>query len=175
MFIPGQIISLATFPGVVIHELSHLICCRIFGAEVKDVCYFRLGNPSGYVIHATCKNWLHTVAIAAGPFLFNSLLCIFLAFPVSLSGNLEENSLIKIFILWLSISIGMHSIPSKGDAKSMWQAVSGKRGSIAAKLLVAPIVGFIYLMSLGSFIWLDLIYALILAAYIPSKLIYLVD
>ena len=174
MLIPGQIISIATFPGVIMHELSHVICCRIFNVEVKEVCYFKLGNPSGYVLHEPTKNWIHTVAIATGPFFFNSLICLLISFPIVTNKDIDEITFSSSILLWLAISIGMHAIPSRGDAKSMWQEVSGKRGSIFAKLFVAPIVAVIYLLSLGSIIWLDLIYGVILSTVVPLKLFELI-
>ena len=49
-FIPGFLIAIVTFPGVIVHEAAHLFFCRWFKLEVYDVCFFRVGNPSGYVI-----------------------------------------------------------------------------------------------------------------------------
>ena len=130
----GQIITLITFPGVVIHELSHQLFCRFLTVEVEEVCYFRIGSPAGYVIHEPTKKWIHTVAIAAGPFFINSLIASILAFPVAL--KIEFGNTSDILLLWLAISIGMHAIPSTGDAQSMWRAVSGNRASLGAKLFV---------------------------------------
>ena len=41
----------ATFPGIVIHELSHLIFAIITGAEVRDVCFFQ--DEDGRFGHVT--------------------------------------------------------------------------------------------------------------------------
>ena len=51
MIIPGFLISLVTFPGVIVHELAHVVFCRLTKTPILSVCYFRLGNPAGYVIH----------------------------------------------------------------------------------------------------------------------------
>jgi len=51
MFIPGKVVSLLTFPGVIVHELAHKIFCEMAGVQVYEVCYFRFGNPAGYVKH----------------------------------------------------------------------------------------------------------------------------
>lgn len=55
MIIPGFLISIVTFPGVIVHEMAHQIFCRLCGVAVFDVCYFRFGNPSGYVVHEIPK------------------------------------------------------------------------------------------------------------------------
>ena len=51
MIIPGVLISLITFPGVVIHELAHQILCLLCGLELYEVKYLQLINPNGYVVH----------------------------------------------------------------------------------------------------------------------------
>lgn len=51
MIIPGFLISILTFPGVIVHEIAHQLFCRICGVAVLDVCYFKAGNPAGYVVH----------------------------------------------------------------------------------------------------------------------------
>ena len=57
MFIvPGLIISILTFPGVIVHELAHQICCKICGVAVYQVKYFQFQNPCGYVIHENVTN-----------------------------------------------------------------------------------------------------------------------
>jgi hypothetical protein len=44
--IPGQLIALLTFPGVIVHELGHQLMCRFLRVAVLDVCYFRVGRPA---------------------------------------------------------------------------------------------------------------------------------
>ena len=100
--------------------------------------------------------------IAAGPFFLNSLIGALLAFPVLInsSEDFENLNFIGGLFLWLSVSIAMHAIPSTGDAKSMWKAVSGNKAPLIAKIIVSPIIAVIYLLSWGSFFWLDVIYGL---------------
>ena len=174
MIIPGQIISLATFPGVVVHELAHQLFCRFFKVDVYEVCYFRVGNPAGYVTHEPPKKWTQTVLIAAGPFFINSLMAAALAFPVVLKFDFNSLTISGVVLLWLAISIGMHAIPSTGDAKSMWKAVSGNKAPLLAKIIVSPIIAIIYLLSLGSFFWLDLIYGVLVSLIGPLALVQLI-
>lgn len=160
-FIPGAIIAAATFPGVVIHELAHQLFCRYFKIPVYEVCYFRFGNPSGYVLHGSIEKWPQHVLVSAGPFFINSLLGPLLAFSALIQAFEFQDASISwetLFLLWFGLSIAMHAIPSTGDAKAMWGAVSGSAVPALGKVIVAPIVGLIFLLALGSIVWLDLLY-----------------
>jgi hypothetical protein len=172
-FIPGPIIAAITFPGIVIHELSHQLFCRYFKIPVYNVCYFRFGNPAGYVIHSQTDNWVQQVLISAGPFFVNSILGAILAFP-SLLRLFEFHGSTLMFdgiLMWLGVSIAMHAIPSVGDAKSMWMAVSGQNAPLLAKLGVAPIVGLSFLLAIGSIFWLDVLYGIAISIAIPKLLV----
>jgi hypothetical protein len=65
--IPGQLVALATFPGVIAHEAAHMLFCRLRGVAVLDVCFFRVGNPAGYVIHEEPKEFADAFWVAVGP------------------------------------------------------------------------------------------------------------
>ncbi len=68
-FIPGQLISIITFPGVIVHEYAHQLFCKITKTVVLDVCYFRVGNPAGYVVHENPRKLSSHLLIDIGPFL----------------------------------------------------------------------------------------------------------
>ena len=172
-FIPGSLISAVTLPGIVVHELAHQLFCRYYRIPVYEVCYFRMGTPAGYVVHGEAKSWTQQVMISAGPFFINSILGAVLCFPsiLRVSGFEGGASILDGVLIWLGISISMHAIPSIGDAKSMWSAVAKQRSSNLAKLCVAPLVGLIYLLSLGSFFWLDLIYGVMVSAALPNLIV----
>ena len=134
MIIQGLNLSVKTSPGVIIHEFAHETFCKFFKVPIYEVVYFRFGNPAGYVTHGKSNHWYQDVIIAAGPFFLNSLLGALLAFPVVVSApELETLNFVSGVIVWLSISIGMHAIPSTGDAKSMWKEVSGNKAPLIAK------------------------------------------
>ena len=168
--IPGFVISLLTFPGVIVHEMAHLFFCRLYGVEVLKVCYFRFGNPAGYVIHRSPRKPWHNLIIGIGPFFINSLLGVLIAFPITARGKLPD-SWQAFAMLWLAISIAMHSFPSTGDARSIWASAWSKGTPILLKLLSIPIVAFIYLLAIGSVVWLDLAYGVILTVLLPKWLI----
>ena len=172
MIIPGPIISALTLPGVVVHEFAHETFCKFFKVPVYEVVYFRFGNPAGYVSHGKSDYWYQDVIIAAGPFFLNSLIGALLAFPVVInSPDLETINFVGGVLFWLSISIAMHAIPSTGDAKSMWKAVSGNKAPLIEKIIVSQIIAVIYLLSWGSFFWLDVIYGFCVCFIGPRLLI----
>ena len=81
MLIPGWFISIVTFPGVIVHEAAHMLFCRLRRVAVLDVCFFRTGNPAGYVLHEPVADFNTQFLICVGPFIVNSLLCFLICFP----------------------------------------------------------------------------------------------
>jgi len=176
MIIPGFIISIATFPGVIVHELAHQLFCRISKVAVIDVCYFRLGNPAGYVQHEIPKKPIQNILIGIGPFLLNTLIGGLIAMPASIQiiKFKDYSNFVYLFLTWLGVSIIMHSFPSIGDAKSIWNTIWRKETNLFVKLIGTPIVGIIFLCSLGSIVWLDLLFAVGVAVFVPNALISLI-
>src|SRR5262245_6638574 len=118
-FIPGQLIAILTFPGVIAHEAGHMLFCRLKRCAVFDVCFFRVGNPAGYVVHEEPKNFSSAFWIAVGPLVVNSILCILLSFPAVIPLRIfGQPDLISYFWMWLGISIGMRIplIPRRSGA-----------------------------------------------------------
>jgi hypothetical protein len=172
VLIPGWIISILTFPGVIVHEFAHQLFCRLFDVRVIKVCYFRFGNPAGYVVHETPRNPMHSIWISIGPFLVNTIAGALIALPGSTQVLRHKSGAPPDFILiWLGVSIAMHSFPSTGDAKSIWRALWSRDASIIARVIGTPIVVLIYLGALGSFLWLDLIYGIAVVVIIPVAVI----
>ncbi len=162
--IPGFLISILTFPGVIVHETAHLLFCRLFGIPVYRVCYFRFGNPAGYVQHAQPRSFLQHFFISTGPFFLNSLVAIGLAIPVMLHGTLPASPRTYL-LLWLAISIAMHAFPSTGDAKSLWTATRSRQTPFLVKILATPVVLVVFLIALGSIFWVDLAWGIFLILF----------
>ncbi len=171
-FIPGQVISAVTFPGVIVHEAAHLFFCRMRRVAVFDACFFRFGNPAGYVIHEETDSFLTTLLICLGPLLINSLLCILICASAFFPHQVFQRSdIFTYLLLWLGISIGMHSFPSTGDANTLWhngvQAL--KRFNLLA-LVAFPLVVLIYLANVLRILWFDAIYAFAIGLGLPTLL-----
>jgi len=170
MIIPGFLITCATFPGVIVHEFAHLVFCQLTGTRVIKVCFFRFGNPAGYVIHERpASTWRH-ILIGVGPLFVNTFLGLAAGlFAAPLGGSADSRGA-YMATLWIAVSVAMHSFPSTGDARAIWGAVWRRDAPFLARLLGAPIVGLIYLGALGSLFWLDLAYGVAVAVGIPRLL-----
>ena len=173
ILIPGQLISLVTFPGVIIHEVAHMWFCKLRGVAVLDVCFFRFGNPAGYVVHEEIKNFNTSFLISVGPFILNSLLCMFICFPAYLPMRVfGVPGFSSYFLLWLGISIGMHAFPSMGDAAALFQHAKKamSSGNILA-ILSFPLIIIICLANISRVFWLDYLYGLGIGLGLPALLL----
>lgn len=174
MLIPGQFIALLTFPGVIVHEAAHQIFCRFFRVAVLDVCYFRVGNPAGYVIHEHATVPSHQIWIGVGPFLVNTFVGALIAAPAAIPAmQFSAGDTLDSLLAWLGVSIAMHAFPSTGDAESIWETLERVKTARLTKLIAVPVIGVIYLGALGSVIWLDLLYGVAVAMLLPNVVIWL--
>lgn len=174
IIIPGFLISMLTFPGVIVHEFAHQLFCRLFRVPVYDVVYFQMKNPSGYVAHEPTERPLASFMISVGPFLVNTVLGMLIVFPAAIELFRFEvwNNILALVLGWLGISILMHAFPSTGDAKVMVQAIlKNPDVNLVAKILTAPVIGLVYLGALGSMMWLDLVYAVFMAMVLPNLVV----
>jgi hypothetical protein len=168
-FIPGFLIAIITFPGVIVHEMAHQFFCRLTGTPVLNVCYFRVGNPAGFVVHEAATSPGKSLLISIAPFFVNTIVGALIAAPAAMTQEFGEPDLLNLFLIWLGVSIAMHSFPSTGDAQSLWGSLG--RESWWLRVLVAPIVLVIFLGALGSMFWLDLFYGIAVAFALPKFLI----
>jgi hypothetical protein len=117
---------LLTFPGVIVHEAGHLFFCRYFKLPVYDVCFFRFGNPAGYVFHEKTDRFVPLFFVSMGPFFANTLLCIVFCTAAFLPvWELKVHDPLAYFFYWLGLSIGMHSFPSVLNFARMFWADLG--------------------------------------------------
>ena len=172
MFIPGIVITILTFPGVIVHELAHQLFCRLYKVPVFEVVYFQAKNPAGYVLHEGPDNKWHTIMISVGPFIVNTLLGGLIALPAALPFfEFDNPAPIHYLLIYLGVSIAMHAFPSTGDAKVILERIKEEDTPLLAKIVGYPVIGLIYLGSLGSFFWLDLLYGIGIAIGFPHLLI----
>ncbi|MBV7528552.1 metalloprotease family protein [Chitinophaga sp. sic0106] len=172
-FVPGIVVTVATFPGVVVHELAHQLFCRLFGVAVYEVKYFQVGNPAGYVIHEIPKNPVHSLFISIGPFFLNTLLGILIAFPAIIPyAHIGHLNITDYFLMYLGVSIAMHAFPSIGDANNIMSIVWHEPSTpLWLKIICLPICCIIYLGAIGSFFWLDLLYGIAVTIWLPMFLL----
>lgn len=174
-FIPGFLISIITFPGVIVHELAHQIFCMLCKCEVFEVCYFRVGNPAGYVVHEAPKKLGHQFLISMGPFFLNTFLGAVISAPaaVPIIKFGSSTGIHNYLLIWLGVSIAMHSFPSTQDAKLIWEKLKEQGTPIGYKLILAPVIGLVYIVSLGSVVWLDFFYGMAVAMLIPNLITFI--
>jgi hypothetical protein len=169
----GFVVPIITFPGVIVHELAHQLFCRLARVAVFDVCYFRIGRPSGYVIHEPPRSAHQNILIDIGPFFVNTLLGALVSLPVAYpTWELSAEPSMGPLSSWLGVSIAMHAFPSVGDANQLWKSVVGGETSPALKIVVIPIVILIYLGAIASVFWLDVIYGVAVTVFLPNALVH---
>jgi len=172
MLIPGQAIAIVTFPGVIVHEFAHMFFCKLRKVAVFDACYFRVGNPAGYVVHENTTNFTTTFLVSMGPFFVNTLLCLIICLPAYMPMsffNLENP--LSYFLMWLGVSIGMHAIPSDQDANNVYEQAKVKiKDKNVLALLSFPLVGLIYVFNILRFVWADLLYGMLIGVWVPKMI-----
>lgn len=160
LVIPGFLISYLTFPGVILHEFAHKFFCDKFGVKVHEVSYFKL-DGGGHVIHDHTEYFPAVFWISIGPLIINSILTVIIAFVAS---NLDSEGWTYILLLWLAISFGAHSIPSKQDADNILtvskQTIAN--GGSSLHYFSYPFVWFIAIANLLRFFWIDFLWAALL-------------
>lgn len=150
--IPGwyrvqRALLVATAIGVVIHELAHKEMVEDFGLQVREVCLFQLGDPSGYVVHDEPRGYVPTFAISIAPFLLNTAVA-YTAF-VGAGAFVSTHSIetlaytelgAVIAVVWVGISAGLHAFPSHQDTRNIWEATKRRWWNPLAILGIPVIV-----------------------------------
>jgi hypothetical protein len=156
------LIALITFPGIILHEWAHKFFCDRTGVPVYKTCYFRLGNPSGYVLHGPVDNYGKAFLIATAPFMVNTIISvIFFVIAVIIPMGLAA-----YILCWLGIAVAMHSYPSGQDADNLWSFSKETWRRNPLVLLSLPVIGLIKLGGLLRSVWFDLLYAVLLLVII---------
>jgi hypothetical protein len=110
--------------------------------------------------------------IGIGPFFINSILGILISFPAAIQVyTFGAGDILDYILIWLGISIAMHSFPSTGDAKAIWYSMKSTGTPLILKIISIPLLGFIYIGAIGSVFWLDLFYGIFLVAFSPRIII----
>lgn len=168
-FIPGWLISIATFPGVVVHEAAHQLFCRITKLAIFDVCYFRVGNPAGYVVHENTPDFNKSFLVSMGPFFVNSILCIVFCSAAFLPvWELDASDPLAYFFYWLGLSIGMHAFPSTQDMQGIWRLMPEAAKKLNPLAIISyPLVAIVYVLNFARVVWADLGYGIAIGILAP--------
>jgi len=154
----GWVIALLTFPGIILHEWAHKFSCDRAHVPVYKTCYFRFGNPAGYVVHAEVDSYGKTFLICIAPLLFNTVAAlIFFAIAVLIPLGWPT------YVLgWLGIACAMHSFPSDIDADNLWDSSKKTWRRNPMVLLGLPVIGLMKLAAILKAVWFDLVWAVAL-------------
>jgi hypothetical protein len=168
--IPGWLLALLTFPGIICHEIAHRFFCDVAGVPVYAVSYIRVRNPAGYVIHGPAENLKSAFLISIGPLIVNTLLCSLISFAAVIPIFLLEAAdagIVPRVLLWVGISIGMHAFPSDTDMKNFTALVqdTGTRG--LPHFIGKFFSGLFRLANALRFFWFDFFYAFVVASLLP--------
>lgn len=159
--ISHKIARLLELPGIVVHELSHLLFCMMMGVKVHRIRLFSFGNPAGYVEHDSAGGFLEAFLISAGPFIAGSVLAYYL-FIHGLTSHLG--------FLYLGFVISMNAFPSSGDAKSLFKQANRMLRRNPLVIFAYPFVLVVWLVSASERLKLNVSYAviLLLASYLHA-------
>lgn len=160
IIIPGFVISLLTFPGVIMHEAAHLFFCRLFGLAVFDVKWFQMENPAGYVVHERTDDFTKVFFVSLGPFFINSILCVLFCSAAFMPlWELKIDDPLAYFFAWLGLSMGMQAFPSTEDLKHIWELAPVKVKEFNLLAIASyPVVGLLFVLNLARVVWADLLY-----------------
>lgn len=146
-------LSLVTAPGVVVHELAHFIFCLLARVKVYKVKLFQFGQLAGYVTHDEPQRFTQAVAISFGPLIINSILTLLLFSQLRPPYVWQQ-----LIYLWLGVVIGLHAIPSTGDAKSIFQTANSRVLRNPFILLFYPFILVLYILNLLKRLHIDIVY-----------------
>jgi hypothetical protein len=172
IIIPGFLIAIVTFPGVIVHEAAHMFFCKLRRVAVFDMCFFRIGDPAGYIVHEEIKDFTTAFLVCVGPLFINTLLCMVICFPAFVPVRmLGVEHPLSYVLLWLGLSIGMHAFPSNQDAQNLfYHAKKAAKGFNPLAWLSFPLVGLIFLANVLSVFWFDCIYGVFIGLLLPEML-----
>lgn len=169
-FIEGWIIALLTFPGVIVHEISHRFFCDLTKTPVYEVRYLRIGNPAGYVVHGPVQSLKSSLLISIGPLIVNTLLCALLTFPAMFPIfilDTEKYNVVFMVLMWAGVSMGMHAFPSNEDMKNFVDQVKNAQEGGLLPILAKLLARIFKIANALRIAWFDLIYAFCISLVLP--------
>lgn len=166
-----RLYALVLAPGVVAHEGAHWLACKLTGTRVREVCWFRLGDPAGYVVHDQARGVIAAAAIALAPLTVNAVFGALLGFRPGLKLLSGEDWTAGDWALaWLGLVVAARAAPSAQDAKAMMAAARAARFGILKAMTVAPVWALLHLWALPSRYGGDLFFGAAICMAAPAFL-----
>jgi hypothetical protein len=151
-----------TFPGTILHELSHVIICHIRNVHIINKCYFRLPTDTdikmGFVEHEVPTKLIDSFLISFAPIslIFIALFLYYIAIIFNSQLNLWV-----IPILWLAFSIGSQALPSKSDLDNVYyKCVNKIQKKDYSPIIYLPAIHIAYICSSLTTLWFNFIFSI---------------
>lgn len=133
---------LILFPGVIIHELSHVLACLITFTRIKTLKLF--SKNGGFVIHNKPRFLAVSFIISIAPFITGlSVLFITMRY-LSSQGISSLVNITGLFMLYFLSSIIITMLPSRQDLQNAW--------SVYLAIIIAMIC-YYFLSTDRTFFW----------------------
>jgi len=150
--------DLVTAPGVMIHELGHVFFCLTSGVKIYKVKLFQFGRTAGYVVHDEPVKFFQGFLISIGPLIINSFFALFAFAKFKFSTTQWQPWL----WLYLGISVGLHAIPSDGDADALLRLANRRVFKNPLVVIGYPFVFILYLLFWLKKFHLDWIFVVVM-------------
>jgi hypothetical protein len=117
------ILIIVVAPGVIVHEVSHYLFCRLMRVKINKVRLLEFDefwNPSGHVeVELSEGSFLKPLIIGVAPALLNTALAclLIISYPLLLEPWME------ILVIWLTISLILSCRPSLADLGFAFKAL----------------------------------------------------
>lgn len=125
MLLPNRLISFVSFPGVILHEITHRFFCDIAAVHAYNISSIKpFFAMAGCIKHESTINIKRLFFISMGPLIINSVVCMLLTFPYGTKLTLGTDFVpysfewiryIDYFALWMGLSAGYQAMPSNND------------------------------------------------------------
>lgn len=113
-----------TFPGTILHELSHALAATITGAKVKEISFFDLGVSLGHVTYITrgpkFMKSLQDSFTACAPIISGSLALLTLYSAIS---GTSHSMGITVLLIYLTVCVIDHMTMSIIDAINFFKGI----------------------------------------------------
>lgn len=137
-----------------VHELAHALFCLLAGVRIHRVKLFQFGPVAGYVVHDEPQKFHQALLISLGPLIINSFLALIL-----FSQLVAPYDRWTVYVFgWLGVAIGLHAIPSNGDARTLLTLANRRVWRNPLVVLGYPFVLMIYILNILKRLHIDAIF-----------------
>lgn len=130
------VITVVFLPGIVAHEVAHLLACRGSGVAVREGISIAFTTDSVGIEHEPVDSFWADLAIAVAPFALNSAFAF-----VALAGAHAAGVPWSLVFLWLGVCLAFTALPSGPDTETLYETAAELSGAtrLLAYALAAPL------------------------------------